>query len=131
MANSHQNKTHVFYGQALHEENGSCEPEQKLWRAVLNQALVDAFEINTIWICDHEKVDVDNFFKTRTKEFDELCEKANLDPTRLWRKIQRLKGVKVGFLIPNKQEKNTLEIFNQFKERRKNYVQSHWRHNVG
>ena len=131
MANSHQNKTHVFYGQALHEENDSCKPEQKLWRAVLNQALVDAFEINTIWICDHEKVDVDNFFKTRTKEFDELCEKANLDPTRLWRKIQRLKGVKVGFLIPNKQEKNTLEIFNQFKERRKNYVQSHWRHNVG
>lgn len=130
MASSHQNKTHVFYGQAM-EEYDNTTSETKLWRAVLNQALVDAFNINTIWITDHEKIDVDNFFKTRSKEFDELCEKANLDPTRLWRKVQRLKGVQVGFLNPNKQEKNTLEIFNRFKERRKNYVQSHWRHSVG
>mgnify|MGYP003128112507 FL=1 len=130
MASSHQNKTHVFWGQALHESD-HVTAEQKLWRAVLNQALVDAFEMNTIWICDHEKVDVDNFFKTRTPEFDELCDKAGLDSTRLWRKIQRLKGVQVGFLNPNKNEKNILSMFHQFKERRKNYVQSHWRHNVG
>jgi len=130
MASSAQNKTHVFYGQAM-EEYDNTTPETKLWRAVLNQALIDAFNINTIWITDHEKVDVDNFFKNRSIEFDELCEKANLDATRLWRKIQRLKGVQVGFLIPSKQEKNTLEIFDRFKERRKNYVQSHWRHSVG
>ena len=80
---------------------------------------------------NYEKVDVDNFFKTRTSEFDELCDKAGLDSTRLWRKIQRLKGVQVGFLNPNKNEKNILSMFHQFKERRKNYVQSHWRHNVG
>lgn len=130
MASSAQNKTHVFYGEALHESD-YVTAEQKLWRAVLNQALVDAFEMNTIWICDHEKVDVDNFFKTRTEEFDELCDKAGLDSTRLWRRIQRLKGVQVGFLNANKNEKNILDMFHQFKERRKNYVQSHWRHNVG
>ena len=67
MANSAQNKAHLFWGQALHESD-HVTAEQKLWRAVLNQALVDAFEMNTIWICDHEKVDVDNFFKTRKKQ---------------------------------------------------------------
>ena len=127
MPSSHQNKTHVFYGQALHESD-HVTAEQKLGRAVLNQALVDAFEMNTIWICDHEKVDVDNFFKTRTKEFDELCDKAGLDSTRLWRKIQRLKGIKAGFLIPHKKEQRTLTMFDRFKKKRAHYVQSHWRH---
>jgi len=128
MASSHQNKTHVFYGQAMHEYN-NAPSEQKLWRAVLNQALVDAFGVNTIWICDHEKKDVDDFFKTRTQEFDDLCDNAGLDATRLWRKIQRLKGVQAGFLFPQKRESKTIEMFERFKERRKKYVQSHWRHN--
>ena len=36
-------------------ETDHCTSEQKLWRAVLNQALSDAFEVNTIAICNHEK----------------------------------------------------------------------------
>jgi len=108
-------------------EGDNTTPEQKLWRAVLNQALLDAFDINTIWICEHEKQDVDNFFRTRTKEFDDLCDHAGLDPTRLWKKIQRLKGVKAGFISPEKTESNVLSMFNQIKEKRKQYTQSHWR----
>ena len=128
MGNSHQNKTHIYYGQAMVENN--IEPsEQKLWRAILNQALMDAFGVNTICICDHEKRDVDNFFQKRTQEFDDICDNAGLDPTRLWRKIQRLKGVQAGFLFPEKKESKTIEMFERFKERRKKYTQSHWRQN--
>jgi len=110
-------------------EEDHPNPEQKLWRAVLNQALLDAFGINTIWICDHEKRDVDNFFRTRTKEFDDLCDNAGMDPTRLWRKIQRLKGVQAGFLRPEKSESNTILMFEQFREKRRQYTNSHWRNN--
>ncbi len=112
-------------------EGNKTPPEQKLWRAVLNQALVDAFGVNTIWICTHEKEDVDQFFKNRTLEFDDLCDRAGIDPTRLWRKVQRLKGVQAGFLFPDKKEIPTLEFFDSFKKKREHYVQSHWRYNVG
>ena len=76
-------------------EHDATTPEEKLWRAVLNQALVDAFSVNTIWITDQEKNSVDKFFRTRSEAFDELCDKAGIDPTRLWRKVQRLKGVQL------------------------------------
>lgn len=112
-------------------EHDSTTPEEKLWRAVLNQALLDAFDVNTIWICDHEKNDVDKFFRTRSEAFDELCDKAGVDSTRLWRKIQRLKGVQAGFLIPAKKEIPTLKFFERFKRKREHYVQTHWRYNVG
>lgn len=109
-------------------ETHDCPPEQRLWRAVLNQALMDAFEVNTIWICDYEKRDVDNFFRKRTQEFDDICDNAGLDPTRLWRKVQRLKGIKAGFIMPYKKEQKTLTMFERFKKKRSHYVQSHWRH---
>lgn len=128
MGNSHQNKITLFHGNALFE-NDSTTPEEKLWRAVLNQALTDAFGVNTIWICDHEKRDVDNFFRTRSQEFDDLCDRAGLDSTRLWRKIQRLKGVQAGFLNAEKKEIPTLKLFERFKRKRAHYVQSHWRYN--
>ena len=108
-------------------ETHDCPPEQKLWRAVLNQALMDAFEVNTIWICDYEKKNVDNFFRTRTQEFDEICDQAGIDPTRLWRKVQRLKGIKAGFILPYEKEQRTLNMFERFKRKRTNYSTSHWR----
>jgi len=128
MASYHQNKTHVFYGQAMAEYN-KPPSEQKLWRAVLNQALEDAFGVNTISICSTDKAEVDQFFRRRTSDFDRLCEDAGLDPTRLWRKIQKLKGVQAGFLTPNKKEQDTLAMFDSFKERRNKYIKAHWRNN--
>ena len=126
MGNYHQNKINLYHGNALFEDDHSA-PEQKLWRAVLNQALEDAFGVNTIYICHSDKAEVDQFFKERTSDFDRLCEDAGLDPTRLWRKIQKLKGVQAGFLTPNKKEQGTLAMFNSFKERRNKYIKSHWR----
>jgi predicted Co/Zn/Cd cation transporter (cation efflux family) len=119
------------YPSKVLQEVDHTTSEEKLWRAVLNQALVDAFGVNTIFMCHHERDDVNRFFSERTEEFDELCEKAGMDATRLWRKVQRLKGVQVGFIIPNKSESKTIEEFNQFKERRNKYIKSHWRNNVG
>lgn len=110
-------------------EDDQSPPEQKLWRAVLNQALEDAFGVNTIYICHRDKEDVDQFFRERTPEFDRLCEDAGFEPTTLWRKIQRLKGVKAGFLIPHEKEQKTLSMFNSFKEKRDKYIKSHWRNN--
>ena len=112
-------------------EHDTTTPEEKLWRAVLNQALVDAFGVNTIWITDQEKNSVDKFFRTRSEAFDELCDKAGVDSTRLWRKVQRLKGIQAGFLIPAKKEIPTIKFFERFKRKREHYVQTHWRYNVG
>ena len=110
-------------------ERDTSYPEQKLWRAVLNQALEDAFGVNTIFICERDKQQVNEYFRKRTPAFDRVCEDAGIDPTRLWRKVQRLKGVQAGFLIPLKKEKGTLEMFATFKEKREQYRKSHWRNN--
>lgn len=110
-------------------EFDNVPPEQKLWRAVLNQALEDAFGVNTIQICEKDKNEVNEYFRKRSPEFDRLCEDAGIDPTRLWRKVQKLKGVQSGFLIPSAKEKDTLEIFKTFKDRREKYRKSHWRNN--
>ena len=110
-------------------EHDTTPPEQKLWRAVLNQALEDAFGVNTIHICDRDKHEVNEFFRNRTEAFDQLCDDAGIDPTNLWRKVQRLKGVQSGFLTPLKREKNVLSMFASFKERREQYRKTHWRNN--
>jgi len=113
-------------------ESDHITPEQKLWRAVLDQALQDVFGVNTIWICEHEKKDVHEFFKERTTAFDEICDNAGLDPTTLWRKVQKLKGIQAGFLTAGKKEKPVLTIFKDFKNKRNKYIKSHWRnHHVG
>jgi hypothetical protein len=41
--------------------------KQDFGGAVLNQALEDIFNVNTIIICGHEKNKVTDFFKVRTK----------------------------------------------------------------
>lgn len=110
-------------------EHDNTPPEQKLWRAVLNQALEDAFGVNTIHICDRDKHEVNEFFRNRTEAFDQLCDDAGIDPTNLWRKVQRLKAVQSGFLTPLKREKNVLSMFASFKERREQYRKTHWRNN--
>ena len=112
------------------DDRTAIQPEQKLWRAVLNQALEDVFGYSAIHICEYEKRDVENFFSKRSEEFDQLCEDAGVNPSQLWRKIQRLKMVRVGFLKPSKKEMNTLNLLNASKRKRQQYMDNHWRSNV-
>ena len=104
-------------------------PEQKLWRAVLNQALEDVFGMHTVQMCDYEKHEVEHYFTKRTEDFDRLCEDAGVNATQLWKKVQRLKMIRIGFLRPNNQkEKNTLCMIQTSQIKRKNLASKHWRH---
>jgi hypothetical protein len=112
------------------QERDNTSPETRLWRAVLNQALEDIFNVNTIIICGHEKNKVTDFFKVRTKKFDNICDLAGIDPERLWKRVQKLKGITAGFLLPETKDKKILSYFNAVSSKRNKYIQSHWRNNV-
>ena len=118
------------YQSKMLQERSNTPPETRLWRAVLNQALEDVFDVNTIVMCDYEKNNVKDFFKVRTKIFDYICDLAGIDPERLWIRVQKLKGIKAGFLLPEAKDRKVISYFEAVGKKRNSYFKSHWRHNV-
>ena len=94
-------------------------PEKKLWRAVFNQALEDGFGLYNTYMCDYEKKDAEIFFRTRTHQFDEICEYADIDPDRAWRLIQKHKLIQKGIVRADKQrERKVMELLTEIKKQR-------------
>ena len=100
-------------------ETRSEMPEKKLWRAVFNQALEDGFGLYNTYMCDYEKKDAEIFFRTRTHQFDEICEYADIDPDRAWRLIQKHKLIQKGIVRADKQrEREVMELLTEIKKQR-------------
>ena len=100
-------------------ETGNEQPEKKLWRAVFNQALEDGFGLYNTYMCDYEKKDAEIFFRTRTHQFDEICEYADIDPDRAWRLIQKHKLIQKGIVRADKQrEREVMELLTEIKKQR-------------
>lgn len=94
-------------------------PEKKLWRAVFCQALEDGFGLYNTYMCDYEKNDARLFFKTRTHQFDEICEYADIDPNVAWKKIQKLKLIQKGIVnADSAREREVMELLTQIKKQR-------------
>lgn len=94
-------------------------PERRLWRAVLNQALEDGFGLYTTFMCDYEKKDAELFIRNRTKTFDDICERADLNADLAWKSVQRFKLMKQGIIEAKSQrDKEALAVFNLIKDSR-------------
>jgi len=101
-------------------DHKSLTPEQKLWRAVFNQALEDGFGLYNTFMCDYEKHDAQLFFKVRTHQFDEICEAANIDADRAWKLIQKYKLIQKGIVnAQSKREISTIRLLNEIKQQRR------------
>ena len=95
-------------------------PEKKLWRAVFNQALEDGFGLYNTYMCDYEKKDAEIFFRTRTHQFDEICEYADIDPDRAWKLIQKHKLIQKGIInAKSKREILVVRLLDEIKQQRK------------
>ena len=95
-------------------------PEKKLWRAVFNQALEDGFGLYNTYMCDYEKKDAEIFFRTRTHQFNEICEYADIDANLAWKKIQKLKLIQKGIVNANtRREKEVMELLTEIKKQRR------------
>ena len=95
-------------------------PETKLWRAVFNQALEDGFGLYNTYMCDYEKHDAELFFRTRTHQFDEICENAKLDPDLAWKTIQKYKLIQKGIInAKSKREISTFKLLDEIKQQRR------------
>ena len=95
-------------------------PEKKLWRAVFNQALEDGFGLYNTHMCDYEKNDAELFFRTRTHQFNEICEYADIDANRAWKKIQKLKLIQKGIInAKSKREILVVRLLDEIKQQRK------------
>ena len=100
-------------------DESSEMPEKKLWRAVFNQALEDGFGLYNTYMCDYEKKDAEIFFRTRTHQFNEICEYADIDANRAWKKIQKLKLIQKGIVnADSEREKDVMELLTEIKKQR-------------
>ena len=97
----------------------SNNPERRLWRAVLNQALEDGFGMYTTYMSGYEKIDAKRFVRVRTKTFDDICERADLDADRAWKMVQRFNLLQSGIVKPeHKRDYVALDVFNRIKDGR-------------
>ena len=98
----------------------SVMPETKLWRAVFNQALEDGFGLYNTHMCDYEKHDAELFFRTRTHQFDEICENAQIDPDVAWKTIQKHKLIQKGIVnAKSKREILVVRLLDEIKQQRR------------
>lgn len=109
-------------------ENHKKSPEQKLWRAVLNQAVEDAFGFYTTYMSDYEKYEAQNFVQRRTKVFDLICERAEVDANIAWKAIQRFKLLKSGIIkAQSKKDTILMNIVHEINLKRKSRRESHYK----
>jgi len=70
------------------EDKYSRSPEQRLWKAVLAQAVYDAlFEKQNVKKC--ERRDARDWFLFKTESFYETCRNAGFDPNYVYEKMKK------------------------------------------
>ena len=69
-------------------ENQIKSPEQRLWKAVLAQAVYDALFERDI-ILEAEKKSARDWFLFKTKSFYETCHNAGFDPNYVYEKMKK------------------------------------------
>ena len=65
--------------------------EQRLWTAVLRQAIEDAIGFSSVFITDDERKDLKEWFSIKNKCFNQVCEYAGFEPSYILRLFNRLK----------------------------------------
>jgi hypothetical protein len=106
MANS-QNNLNMF------PEERDLLPEQKLWRAVLCQALYDALsDFRNQLLIDDDRQDAEYWFRDKPRNFHEVCRNAGFDPGYVYDKVKKLMNLK---------KLNKLGIVWNYERKNKNY----------
>jgi len=106
MANS-QNNLNMF------PEEKDLLPEQKLWRAVLCQALYDALsDFKNQMLIEDDRQDAEYWFKDKPRSFYEVCRNAGFDPGYVYEKVKKLMNLK---------KLNKLGIVWNYERKNKNY----------
>jgi hypothetical protein len=106
MAN-YQNNLNMF------EEEKNILPEQKLWRAVLCQALYDALsDFKNQMLIEDDRQDARYWFRDKPKCFHEVCRNAGFDPNYVHQKVKKLMNLK---------NLNKLGIVWNYERKNKNY----------
>ena len=86
---SYQNNFNMFM------EDKDLLPEQKLWRAVLCQALYDALsDFKNQMLVEDDKQDATYWFRDKPKSFHEVCRNAGFDPEYIYEKVKKLTNLK-------------------------------------
>jgi hypothetical protein len=106
MAN-YQNNIDMF------PEEKDIIPEQKLWRAVLCQALYDALsDFKNQMLIEDDRQDAQYWFRDKPRSFHEVCRNAGFDPGYVYDKVKKLMNLK---------KLNKLGIVWNYERKNKNY----------
>ena len=95
------------------QEESVFSPEQKLWRAVLCQALYDALsDFNNQMLIEDDRLDAKYWFRDKPKSFYDVCRNAGFDPNYIHEKVKELMNLK---------QLNKLGIVWNYKRKNKEY----------
>lgn len=91
-------------------------PEQKLWKAVLSQAV---YEACTNWyqgvpLTITEKYQAQSWIDLKNKDFLEVCEKAGYDPEYIVYKAKKLKERKTEIMQKVQQHRQSYKVAKTF-----------------
>jgi len=104
---SYQNNLNMF------AEEQDFLPEQKLWRAVLCQALYDALsDFDNQMLIEDDRQDARYWFRDKPRSFHEVCRNAGFDPNYVHKKVKELMNLK---------QLNKLGIVWNYKRKNKEY----------
>ncbi len=73
-------------------------PEQKLWRAVLLQAIEDAFGNNQSQVSIFERRMAVDWMKDFNKDFATVCENAGFNPVQAFYKFKKYNLIQKGIV---------------------------------
>ena len=73
-------------------------PEQKLWRAVLLQAIEDAFGNNQSQVSIFERRMAIDWMKDFNKDFATVCENAGFNPVQAFYKFKKYNLIQKGIV---------------------------------
>ena len=103
----------------MFSEERDLIPEQKLWRAVLCQALYDALsDFRNQLLIDDDKQDAEYWFRDKPRSFYEVCRNAGFDPEYVHDKVKKLINLK---------KLNKLGIVWNYERKNKNYRNMEYR----
>jgi hypothetical protein len=88
----------VNYQNNIEVDNKQLLPEQKLWRAVFNQALQDAFNDTYDYTNRLDKQIARDWMKDFNKDFADVCENAGFNPLQAFTKIKKYVLIRKGIV---------------------------------
>jgi hypothetical protein len=88
----------AYYQNSIEKNETPLTPEQRLWKAVLLQAIEDAFGDNVSQVTPLERKIAKDWMKDFNSDFASVCENAGFNPVQAFYKFKKYSLIQKGII---------------------------------